>query len=240
MPAERYFFPGELRLNQTVVLTDKEFRHAVHVMRNQLEDRIEIVNGQGTLAIAALKAIKKEEVVLEVLQIEQTAPLSVEIILAQAIPRLNRLDDILEKVTELGATQIWLYPAQESERKEINEHQFNRLEAIIISAMKQCGRLWLPKLVLMKALTLWEKPEGTLFFGDTDPQAELFIKKWNSQTIEGKATFFIGPEKGFSEREEERLRSWGAYGVKLARYILRTDTAALAAMALLSQVILET
>jgi 16S rRNA (uracil1498-N3)-methyltransferase len=237
MPAERYFSPEAFHLHRPLILTDKEGHHLAHVMRSQVGDCVEVVNGQGTLAIATIIEIKKDRVTLKISQVEQQDPPTPEVILAQAIPRLNRLDLILEKGTELGVTQIWLFPAELSERKEINAHQMGRLEAILIAAMKQCGRLWLPRLILKEGLSTWQRPHGALFFGDVDPLSPPFTKVWIPSTAD--LLFFIGPEKGFTEREEKMLKTWEAKGVKLAPHILRTDTAAMAALTLICHGLLE-
>lgn len=237
MPAERYFFSGKLHLHEMIELGEREFHHLIHVMRAKSGDHVELVNGQGNLALALLKDIKKEHAQLEIIKIE-TAPLpSIQVILAQAIPRLNRLDDILEKGTELGMDELWLFPGEESERKEINAHQFQRLEAIMTAAMKQCGRLWLPKLLLKKRLSMWEKPKGELFYGD--PEGKNFFKAWNTERKKECIVFFVGPEKGFTRNEEALFKKWEAQGVRIAQNILRTDTAAIAALTLMGCMIKE-
>lgn len=234
MPADRFFIASPLQMGQKVILDNTEFHHLVHVMRLKEGDRIELVNGLGALAQALIKLVEKKQAQLVIESVINGQKSSKEIILAQALPRINRLDFIIEKGTELGATQFWLFPGYQSERKALTEHQLDRLQNQAIAAMKQCGRLFLPSLEMKPSLDQWEKMDIPAYFGDLRDSAESFTKILNHSE---SAIFFIGPEAGFSEKEIEQLSELGAKGVKLHPNILRTDTAALVALSLMSSVI---
>lgn len=234
MPAERYFIHSSFELGQTVSLLEQEFHHLAHVMRAQQGDLIELINGQGTLAEAVVKRIAKHEAHLEIKGVIQHSRPSFNLILAQGIPRLNRLDTILEKATELGASQILLIPTETSERKSLTENQFERLQSVTIAAMKQCGRLYLPDLTLFKSFEEWIPPSYPLFFGDLDPKALPFAKEWATHLPAKGAIFFTGPESGLSSNEIAHLRHLGGIGVRLHDNILRTDTASIIALGLMA------
>lgn len=231
MPVERYFVDSEIIEGQELYLEDPERHHLVNVMRNKVGDRIELVNGKGTLAYAQVENLEKKRVVIGIEKVSEEAPPKTEIILAQALPRMNRLDFIVEKGTELGMTQLWLFPAQHSERKEITNSQLERLNGICVSAMKQCGRLYLPKIVVKPPLTKWKSLDNPAFFGDINPQAPLLKDVWKERD---HVIFFVGPESGFSDSEESKLREMNVVGVKLNDNILRTETAAIVALTLLT------
>lgn len=233
MPVERFFSPSELVLNEQVLLKDREFHHLAHAVRIKENEVVELVNGNGVLAIAKVVHLGKKEVILNVLERDFFSPPRMEVILAQAFPRMNRLDCILEKATELGATQIWLFPGLLSERKILSESQLEHAQQIILSAMKQCGRLYLPKMMIKSSLLKWEKVEGPAFFGDVNQDAPLFQQFLNSNKM-SHITFLIGPESGFSEEEINHLVALGVKGVKLNSHTLRTDTAAIAALSLIT------
>jgi len=233
MPAERFFTENPLLLHQELLLIDTEFHHLIHVMRAKEGDKIELVNGLGSLAQAHIEKIKKKGARLRITHVLNEPPPQSEMILAQAIPRLNRLDFILEKGTELGMTQIWLFPAQQGERKELTPHQLERMRAVTIAAMKQCGRLHLPKISIKTPLNQWKKPEQHAFYGDVDPAATCFKPTDIPIDIGAGVLFYIGPESGFSDEETKTLQKLGARGVKLNPNILRTDTAALTALSIL-------
>jgi len=237
MPAERFFLDAlHLQEKEEVVLKDQEFHHLTHVMRTKVGDQVELVNGRSQLGLATVVFLDKNQAHLHIEVVHQAKPPSSHLILAQAIPRLNRLEFILEKGTELGATAFWIFPAIHSEKKALpSESQVKRLKQITISALKQCGRLDLPELIFLPSLLHWrKKPEGFLLFGDTRENAPV-VKEVIFQCCNEPLIFFIGPESGFHEKEVHVLESdWKAKGVKLHHNILRVDTAALAAISLVN------
>lgn len=237
MPVERFYCPTELRLNETIDLVDQEFHHLAHVIRAEVGDSIEIVNGKGILAHATIETLQKRKAHLKIVSVSSGKPSSFKMILAQAMPRMmNRLDTVLEKATELGMDEIWLFPTQLGERKLLTTHRIERFSSITISAMKQCGRLFLPKVVMMPQLEEWKTLPCPSFFGDLSPEAPLFKDKWKNREGQTGVLFFIGPESGFSDKEELELKRLGAAGVRLHRNILRTETAAIMACSLMSHI----
>ncbi len=238
MPIDRFYTPEDLIPGQHVNLIDNEFHHLIHVTRAKERDQIDLINGKGFLAIATVHKIAKHQACLEIISVEFQECSPTEIILAQAIPRANRLDYILEKGTELGVSQIWLFPAEHGERKQFTEHQLERMNAILVSSTKQCGRLYLPKIVLKPLIEKWGAFTLPSFFGDLSKNAPLFAKVFEPSQSKQGAIFCIGPESGFTEKEEGKLRECGAAGVRLHPNILRTDTAAIMALSLLSHSLL--
>jgi len=233
MPSERYFYPGELCEGDDVSLEKKEALHFSRVMRGEVGDHVELVNGKGALAVAVVVKILKRAVQLRVEEVtKETAP-SFALILVQAIPRLNRLEMIVEKATELGITELWLFPGERSEKKKLTDHQQNRLQMIAIAALKQCGRLFLPKIVMKSPVGEWNSLSYPAFFGDLREGTLLFAEEWQREPPDKGCLFFVGPESGFDEGECQKLDALGARGVKLHDHVLRTDTAPLVALSLI-------
>ena len=233
MPAERFYYELPLLPNQTVTLKDQEFHHLVNVMRATKGDRVELIDGKGTLAEASVEAIHKHQATLHVHQLTASLPPPSKIILAQAIPRMTRIDFILEKGTELGMTDLWLFPGERSERKILTGHQIQRMETIMISAIKQSGRLHLPVIQIKPKLSEWNTPPNSLYYGDLSPEASPFAQAFLNHGSKG-VIFCIGPESGLSPEETLKLNSLGGKGVKLNEFTLRTDTAALCALSLIA------
>lgn len=232
MPAERFFSDNELKINHKVELTEQEFHHLVNVMRAQEGDKVEIVNGRGSLAEATVTAREKKRALLHIDHVAIESPPEIEIILAQATPRINRLDFILEKGTELGMTQLWLFPGRLSERQQLTEHQLERMRGITIAAMKQCGRVYLPSIHIKPPIAQWTTLPEHSYFGDVDSSAQEFSQLWRKP--KQAVLLCIGPEAGFSADEVETLRNLNVQGVKFHNNILRTDTASLMALSLVS------
>lgn len=230
MPAERYYSTTDLQFRQRIILDEHEFHHLIHVMRSKVGDKVEVINGRGVLALARVVNIDKRQAVLEISESYTEPPPPFELILAQSLPRLNRLDMIVEKGTELGMTQLWLFPGDRSERKDLTAHQFERIKAQTIAATKQCGRLYAPGLSLLPPLCDWSGFDRPLFFGDVKGSAPWLNDALEELPAAKGLIIIIGPESGLSIEEEIHLDSLGARGVKLHKNILRTDTAALSAM----------
>ena len=221
MPHNRFFVEIPLSEGESVDLKD-EARH-LKVMRLSEGETLELVNGQNVLATATL--ISKHTARIDTIHL---SPPPSPLILCQGLPKLNRLDTIVEKGTELGMTELWLFPGERSEKRGV---KLERLEQIVIASMKQCGRLDLPKIVLKDPLTAWETLPYPAYFGDIDPEAPPLLSILEKK---GGICFCVGPEAGFSAKEEVHLKELGARGVRLHGNILRTDTASLVALSLIS------
>lgn len=232
MPIDRFFVDSIFNEIEELELESQEFHHLSHVTRSREGDEVEIVNGKGQLAKAVITKLEKRKAKLKIFELLTSSPASLKKILAQALPRLNRLDTIVEKCTELGMDELWLFPGERSEKKELTESQFARIKSLSISAMKQCGRLYLPKIILHPPLKLWKAFPESCFFGDISPNAPTFFEAWQTMPPVGSLAFFIGPESGFSQLEIEIFQKQKAKGVFLNENILRTDTAAIAALTL--------
>lgn len=238
MPERRFYSPLPFSLGALVELEEDELHHLL-VMRPRPGEEIELVNGLYQLARARVDTISKKKADLSILEVFEEAPPVQKLLLAQGLPRMNRLDTIIEKATELGADEILLFPCEGSEKGELSPSQKTRVEAISISAMKQSGRLGKPQIRYSPSLQNQELPEGSLFYGSVEKEAPLFLDELLQTRPKGNVTFFVGPEKGFSIKEIDLLIAKGAKGVSLHKNILRTDTAPLAALAVTAQVLMR-
>lgn len=232
MPAERYYLDKALHLHTVELLEGQEFHHLTHVMRAKAGETIEIMNGKGVLAQAIVQEISKRQASLKIVDLYTEKEPSLRVILAQALPRINRLDYLLEKCTELGVSEIWLFPGQNSERKDLTDHQLDRLKNLTIAASKQSGRLWLPQIHLKPALSAWKLLEHQSFFGDLSPTAEFLSAVLVKNPPSSPCVFFTGPESGFTSQETELLLKLGVKGVRLHEATLRTDTASIMALSI--------
>lgn len=230
MPANRFFTP--LPLNQKTISLSGEELHHLTVMRLSPEDPLELVNGMGELAQGTLLSLDKKTALIQVSHYHQEPPPKPTLILAQALPKFPLLEWIIEKGCELNVSEFWLFPGELSEKKDLSAQQTIRLNSLSISALKQCGRLFLPKILLKPPLKKWPSLPGTLLFGDTNPTASPL-----SPPFSDPITFCIGPEKGFSSSEITHLKTLSAKGVRLHPNILRTETAGLVALSQLYLII---
>lgn len=223
MPHDRFYIDAPLKEKETLSLEGEEFNHLFRVMRKREGEGVELINGKGFLASARIESLNKLYAELFVIKTKETKPALPSLILVQALPKLSHLELIIQKATELGVSTFYLYPSTLSEKKELSQNQKKRLQQILIGAMKQCGRLDLPEIK-------WGFPklEGNVYYGDLTEKAPPLSKVGDLP-----ATLIIGPEKGFTQEELKSLRKQGQ-GVSLGPYILRSETAALAGLAILA------
>jgi len=227
MPIDRFFDSHLDAASQEGKLVGDEKHHACKVFRLKPGDHCEIINGQGIVANVIISEITKNELFYEVnthhienIKIPQKT-------LIIGMPKLVKLELICEKATELGVDEIILFNADRSEKTDLSKNQMERLYNILISALKQSGRLFLPSLQFRPHLENCFESDRTYFFGDLRSKTKL------SQTLSQRIGFVIGPESGFSDNELSLLEKMGQ-GVYLSVSILRCETAAISSAFLMS------
>lgn len=239
MPHNRYFIDEPFAESAQVSLSGDEYHHLVRVLRAKPNDIVELVNGRGQLAQANLTSIAKHSAELLIGDVFEEIRKKPALILGLGIPRMNHLEWIIEKGTELDVTSFWLFPGLLSEKQTLSDSQLKRAQHLAISAMKQCGRLDLPQIELKPPLLQWTPSlPGTLLFGDTAQNAPYL---WDlPQPLTPPIVLFIGPEKGFDPKELVFLRkTLQAQGIRLHPNILRAETAPLVGLSLIQSMIVS-
>lgn len=231
MPSDRFFFNGLLKSGDMVKLSDKEFHHLAHVMRGKVGDLIELINGKGQIASGRIINMAKRECSIEVGSISVMNNESDRLVLIQALPRLQKLEALIEKGTELGVTEFWLFPGMLSERKSLSDNHIRRLREITQSALKQSGRLWSPQISVREPMSNWPPFDFPVYYGSLDTSAPPLLQIVETNSIQA---FCVGPESGFHKDEIAHLEERGAKAVKLSVNTLRTETAAITGIGLLS------
>lgn len=222
MPADRFYFEGTL---QGQITLEGPEAHHLRVMRIEPGEKVQIINGKGSLGSAILLTLGKNTAILECMDVHTTPDQPPKYILGIPYMRMNHLEWVIEKGTELGADAFHLYPAEFSEQRAFSDNQMERLHNIIISALKQSGRLFLPSLEILTHLDELFATDAAILYGD--PEATAPLKR------AGPAIFITGPRQGFSEKEMEILKKKGQ-AVRLNPNILRAETAPIAAISILN------
>jgi RNA methyltransferase, RsmE family len=221
-----YFFPQIFRENLEVILDETESHHAIKVCRAALGDSVDLINGEGQKAQAKVISISKKNVTLVVQSVVAAPALKPWITLAWAFPQASHLSWGIEKAVELGVSEIWLFPGERSQKREINTAQEERLQHLVIAATKQSGALYMPKIRIKPSIQLWNKESGTLLFASLRHADKMASDYKREESI----TLVIGPESGFSEKEETALLKLDGKPVRLGPYVLRTETAVVAGL----------
>lgn len=231
MPHNRFFLESSFQKADILSIAGKELHH-LNVSHIGLREEVELVNGKRQLAIGCVVQMEKTRMQIEVLSVV-TEEIKPSIIIAQGIAKMNHLEWIIEKATELNATGFWLFPATLSEKKGISEQQLHRLNALCIAALKQCGRLDLPSIEMKPPLNLWPRIQATVLFGDPFID-NPYLWEIPKEELKTPIIFCVGPEKGLAKQEKSYLLSHlDAKPVRLHPNILRTETASLVALSLI-------
>ena len=223
---------------ESALLSGSEAHHLIHVLRARSGDCIELIDGSGRVWTGVVSEIGTESVDLSrVTLIVEKRPYSTSLILLQSLCKADKLEWTLQKTTELGVTEIYLVEARRSVARiplERIEAKMDRWKKIIIGAAKQSRREAIPLLhPPMNCRSACEQVNAELriLFSENQGQRNLKrliqIKPWNS------VAFCIGPEGGWTDDEESQFLHYQFQPISLGTHILRTETAAIAALAVL-------
>lgn len=237
----RFYHQESLSVGSTVVLDHDNSHHAAQVLRLRTGDQVTLFNGAGGEFSGRLTHIGKSQCQVQISSfhdIERESSLSIQ--LAQAVCSNEKMDWIIQKAVELGVTQIQPLLTQRSivrlsgERAEKRQQHWQR---IIISACQQCGRNTIPQLLPLTTLTGWlEQKINKPISPDShdlilSPDASLRLAQLPAPRESENTTILVGPEGGFTVEESEAASFAKFSAVRLGKRILRTETAALAAIA---------
>lgn len=232
MRLTRLFVQLALAPDSTVELPADTAAHMVRVLRARSGDELILFNGDGNEYHGSIETIRGARVNVSLTQghaVDRESPLQVTLV--QAIPRGDRMDFVIQKATELGVARIVPVLSSRSVVR-LNERQYeSKLEhwrGVAVSACEQCGRNRLPHidppLELLDHLGA-ASDIGLRWVLDPESTASPVIDATPAQ-IE----VTIGPEGGFSPQELDAMHIAGLRGIRLGPRVLRTETAALAAL----------
>ncbi len=233
MRIPRIFHSEPLSTGGRVSLNTSAARHVGRVLRLSVGDELVLFDGHGGEYPAHIVESTKRELSVECGERRESSCESpLQLTLAQGVSKGERMDYTIQKAVELGISRI--VPVN-TERSVVNlkgERLQKRMEhwrGVIISACEQCGRNTLPELLPMVSLNEWlQQPlDGTGLL--LDHRAESGISGLQLKDL--SCTLLIGPEGGLSEKERGTAITAGYRGMRLGPRVLRTETAALTALA---------
>ncbi|HEZ4380618.1 TPA: 16S rRNA (uracil(1498)-N(3))-methyltransferase [Neisseria meningitidis] len=229
----RFHLPENLSVGQTVALPDNIVRH-LNVLRVRPNENITLFDGKGKAHAARLSFLEKRRAEAEILHEDTTnneSPLNITLI--QSISSGDRMDFTLQKSVELGVTAIQPVISERCIVRLDGERAAKRLarwQEIVISACEQSGRNTVPPVlpIIGYREALDKMPsESTRLIMSINRARKLGDIRQPS----GAIVFMVGPEGGWTEQEEQQAFEAGFQAVTLSKRILRTETAALAALA---------
>jgi len=253
----RLFLKG--LLEDEVTITGDDAQHLMYAMRAKAGDEVILVDDAGAVGKMELTGFTADSVTMRLVErLEADTEPPIDLVLAQCLPKGDKLELVIQKAVELGAVAVQplasrncvvRYDAKKAAAKQ------KRWQKIAEEAAKQCGRTRVPEVLpvvgLMDWLQEWESssyvtlsaPLGHLPQGGRQGAVLLFCyENEDQQPVKAalralpedvhRITVLIGPEGGFSLPEAAAITEAGGQSVTLGPRILRAETAAIAAMSI--------
>lgn len=230
----RFYLDAPLRAGGVCTLPEDSAHHAVHVLRLREGEEVTLFNGRGGEYAARIASMQRLKISIDLLQhraVERESPLRVTLV--QGVSSGERMDSTVRKAVELGVAEIQPVLAIRSVARPKGERAGSRRDhwqKVVIAACEQCGRNHVPVVHPLVALGDYRPGDGTKVL--LSPTAQLPFSKAVSK---GEAfNLAAGPEAGFTAEEEAALAGAGFVPASLGARVLRTETAAVAALAALN------
>ncbi|MFL6710781.1 MAG: 16S rRNA (uracil(1498)-N(3))-methyltransferase [Massilia sp.] len=232
----RFYTPDALIAGATAALPEAVAHH-IRVLRLEPGAPLTLFNGDGNNYDAILAAVDKRSASAHVAQATaHDVELPYPVTLAQALPEASKMDWIIEKAVELGVAAVQPLLAQRCVVRLSGERAEKRLahwQGVIVAASEQSGRTRLTGLSAVEDVNKWlarEAAQPTILLS---PRGTQSLASWAGANPAQAITLMVGPEGGFTPAEEDAAIARGALALSMGPRILRTETAALAAMAML-------
>ena len=235
----RRIFIADL-LKKNITITGADAHHLSRVMRSKIGDHIVVADDEGKVGEYAITGFTGDSIDLELIAcIAENTESPVDIMLAQCLPKGDKLELITQKATELGINTIVPLVSDNCvvryDGKKMKAKQ-DKWQKIANEAGKQCGRSCLPVVEAITPLKDWLQDivsQNTAVCMCYENEEQIGIKEFLRQVTGAEIAVVIGPEGGFSLAEIEFAKSLGITSVSLGNRILRAETAAIAAMAII-------
>lgn len=221
-----------------VALSAEESHHLARVLRVEPGQELTLFDGCGTRAEAVITRVDKKRVDAQVVSRHITEPPAVQISLLQALCKPDRFDMILQKATELGVAEICPLITQNCSLPSAKmKKMIERGAAIICNAAQQSGSSWMPQLSPTqtgKSIVPMLDQYDVVFVGSLHPNARPFKDVMRSLQPVQRVALMIGPEGDLTEEEVQAAVDAGAVPVTFGTQILRTETASIFGLSVLT------
>jgi len=235
MRLTRVHVPDPLTAGRRYTIEGDAANHITRVLRLKPGDPLTLFDGRGGEHAASIEEFRKGAVIVTVGDRSPTArESSLSLTLAQGVSRGERMDWVIQKATELGVTRIIPVLTERSVVKLDAKHAERKLlhwQGIAIAACEQSGRDKVPDIAAPLELQY--------FLSNVDATTRVLLSPTGTQRVnelkvpEPKIIVLIGPEGGLTETEQRAAVGAGFLAVRLGPRVLRTETAAVAALTLL-------
>lgn len=245
MTSNRFSIKQSNIRSSSVFLDGEEHHHLSKVARIRPREKVWLFDERGTNYLARVEEITQERTRLAILERQVTAEPRVKITLAQALIKSKKMESILQKATELGATTI--IPVITTRTvvriEERAEKKLERWQKIINAAAKQSKISFLPSIfspVTLEKLVKERDEAKKLVLSENKGKylRDILIQGSDSgverEEPPSSVLILVGPEGGWTREEEEYILDHGYEAVSLGRQVLRAETASLSSLAMIS------
>jgi len=236
--ARRFFVEGAVEAGAVVEIGGGDARKIVRVLRLREGDRIEVIDSTAAVfsaAIAETGRVVRAKLVERVAEGERAGAVRIDV--AQAVPKGQRMEFVVEKGTELGAAAFLPFFCERSVARRLGDEKLARWRRLARTAAQQCGRRDVPEVLAPCGFEdLAERFSGydaVLFAWELAEARSLREALATALRGAQRILVVVGPEGGFTHEEAEAAQQRGATMLSLGPRILRTDTAALALLAVI-------
>ena len=237
MTSNRFFIRKESQESSFVFLKGEEHHHLSRVARIKPGENVYLFDRQGSDYLARVEEVGKNSTRLFVLEKRQKKDIRTRVILAQALIKAKNLELILQKATELGMSDFIPVISSRSVVKigDKTEKKMQRWRRIVLESAKQCGRSVVPQIHNPSDLNILlqtrDEEKKFLFCGRGGKYLKDLLV---SLKPPASVVLLVGPEGDWTDREERDIVSHGFEAVSLGPLILRSETAAMASLAMVS------
>ncbi|MFY9708580.1 MAG: RsmE family RNA methyltransferase [Candidatus Cybelea sp.] len=236
--ARRFFVEGAKEIGSVVEIEGTDAHKIEHVLRLRAGDEIALIDSTARTFTASILEIARSVRAQISREIEEAAPAeTLQIDVAQAVPKGQRMEFVVEKGTELGVEAFLPFVCERSVRREVGAEKLSRWRRIARTAAAQCGRKRIPQILdpldFDGLLARFGEYEAILFAWELAVAAPLHERLREALPAHGRVLVVVGPEGGFTHAEAELAAGKDAVMLWLGPRVLRTDTAALVLLAVI-------
>lgn len=236
---QRYFVKNEQIQKKHIVILGQDVHHIKRVMRMREGQEITVCDEDGSVFLCKIVQLTEEEVLTEIItSLDESSELPLEVTIAQGLIKRDKTEEVIKKITELGATS---YVSVQMERSSIRldtieEKHMLRIKKIIKEASEQSRRNKTMQhlgLINFQTLLTMSKDYDLACFAYEETKTNHALREHLSNFHGERILVLIGPEGGISSKEAKLLEQNGFVAVGLGKRILRTETAPLFVMSVI-------
>jgi len=234
----RFFIAPSQVSGSRISVTDEDVRHISAVLRMKIGDALLLCDGQGVEYQVTIAEISKSEIKTEIVNQSKHEILAPRITLGQGLPKSDKMDWIVQKATELGVSNIVPLVTERTIVKiRDEEKRISRWQKIAREAAMQSNRPDIPQVEQVRSfrdfISSLDPEPGTLLLLPWEEGTQPIKEVLRGHQDMGHIVVLIGPEGGYSKAEAAMASKKGFCPVSLGQNILRTETAAIAALSMI-------